>query len=92
LFTGGILRTAHSKQEYPMFTNSGHVIADPRLYPSDLHAIAGLLDGLTGAILVIAIVGGLIGFAAAWIIDWLPAGISVPAGIIGIFFILTVIG
>jgi hypothetical protein len=43
-----------------MFTTSGHVIADPRLYPSDVHAIAGLLGGLTGAVLVIAIVGGLI--------------------------------
>jgi hypothetical protein len=75
-----------------MFTTSGHVIADPRLYPSDVHAIAELLGGLTGAVLVIAIVGGLIGFAAACIIDWLPAGIAVPVGIVGIFFVLGVIG
>jgi hypothetical protein len=75
-----------------MFTTSGHVIADPRLYPSDIHAIAGLLGGLGGAVLIIAIVGGLIGYAAACVIDWLPAGLAVPLGIVGSFFVLGILG
>jgi hypothetical protein len=75
-----------------MFTRPGHVLADPRLYPSDVHAIAGMLGGLSGAVLFIALIGALIGWAAAAMIDWLPAGIAIPVGIVGIFFVLGAVG
>jgi hypothetical protein len=64
------------------------VIADPRLTPPDISTIASLLGGLSGAALFAGIVGGLIGWAASWKIDSLPAGLAVPLGIVGIFFIL----
>ncbi len=75
-----------------MFTSSGHVLADPRLSPSDVHTIAAMLGGMSGAVLVIAIVGALTGWAAALMIDWLPAGIAIPVGIVGVFVVLSVLG
>lgn len=66
------------------------VIADPSLTPPDLSTIASLLGGLTGAALLAGIIGGLIGWAASWKIDPLPAGLAVPLGIVGIFFILNI--
>lgn len=75
-----------------MSTSPSHVLADPHLTLSDMHAIAAMLGGMSGAVLAIAIVGALIGWAASWIIDWLPAGIAVPLGIVGVFGVLRLLG
>jgi hypothetical protein len=74
-----------------MFSTHIHVLADPRLLPSDPHTIAQILGGLTGASLGAAIVGGLIGYAAAVWIDWLPAMAGIGAGIIGMLALVNVI-
>jgi hypothetical protein len=73
-----------------MLSSLHPVIADPYLNPHDISSIASLLGGLSGAALFAGIVGGLIGWAASWKIDPLPAGLAVPLGIVGIFFILNI--
>jgi hypothetical protein len=72
-----------------MLSKALPVIADPRLYPADVHAIAGFLGGLSGAALVAATIGGLVGYAAAWKIDVLPAGIGIVLGMVGMFMVLS---
>ncbi len=74
-----------------MSINPGYVLADPDLTAHDLAGIAKMLGSLSGAMLVIGIVGALIGWGASWIFDWLPAGIAVPAGIVGIFLVLAIL-
>jgi hypothetical protein len=72
-----------------MFSKNLPAIADLRLYPADVHSIAGVLAGLSGPALVAAVIGGLIGWAAAWKIDALPAGLGIGLGIIGMFMALS---
>ncbi len=38
--------------------------------------------GRTGAALVIVVIGAVIGWAAAWMIDWLPAPVGIFLGIL----------
>jgi hypothetical protein len=66
------------------------IMADPRLYLSDVHALAGFLGGLSGAALIAVVAGALIGYAAACKIDALPAGIGIALGVIGMFFVLNI--
>ena len=74
-----------------MFSKNLPAIADPRLYPGDVHSIATMLGGLSGAALVAAVIGGLIGWAAACKIDVLPAGLGIGLGIVGMFMALSVL-
>ena len=62
-----------------MSASPSHVLASPHLTLSDMHAIAAMLGGMSGAALAIAIVGALMGWAASWIIDWLPRRYRRPA-------------
>lgn len=73
-----------------MFTTTHPVLADHILTPGDAHAIMNFIGGLTGAALVAAVVGGLIGYAVALKIDWLPAAIGIGLGMGGMFVILNI--
>jgi hypothetical protein len=64
-----------------MFSTSRPALADYRVPPHDMRAIVDFIGGLSGAALVAAIVGGLIGYAVACKIDWLPAIVGIGLGI-----------
>jgi hypothetical protein len=74
-----------------MFSTPGHIIADPILTGPDARTLATYLGGLSGAALVAAIIGAVIGYALACKIDWLPAIWGVAAGIAGVFVVLGVV-
>lgn len=66
-----------------MFSNFLPAVADRYVSPADAHTVLGLLQGLSGPAVVAAIIGGLIGYAAACKIDALPAGIAIGLGMAG---------
>jgi hypothetical protein len=48
-----------------MFSTSNPALADYRVDPHELQALAGFIGGLSGAALAAAIIGGLIGYAVS---------------------------
>jgi hypothetical protein len=73
-----------------MFSTPNPALADYRMNPHDLHAVADFIGGLSGAALVAAIIGGLVGYAAACKIDRLPPMIGIGLGITIMFGITNI--
>lgn len=71
-----------------MFSTHIHVLADHFVTPGDAHTLVTMLGGLTGASLAAAIVGGLLGYAVALKIDWLPAMAGICGGILGMLAVV----
>jgi hypothetical protein len=77
-------------KENPMFSTSNPALADYRVDPHELQALAGFIGGLRGAALAAAIIGGLLGYAVACKIDRLPAALGIGLGIIVVFGIANI--
>jgi hypothetical protein len=71
-----------------MFSTPHPMLASGEFNPGFFHVLVSVLGGLSGAALVIAIIGAAIGWGAAWLIDGLPAPVGIVVGIFGAFIIL----
>jgi hypothetical protein len=74
-----------------MFSTTHPALASGDFGPGFFHVLVNTLGGLSGAALILAVIGAVIGWAAACMIDRLPAPIGIILGIIGTFLVLSIL-
>lgn len=67
------------------------MLADTYVDPGSARTLLDAMGGLTGLGLLVAVVGGLIGWGASALIDWLPAPIAILVGGLGLLFLCGII-
>jgi hypothetical protein len=74
-----------------MFSTTQPPLASGDIGPGYIHVLVTTLGGLSGAALAVAVFGAVIGYSASLMIGRLPAPAGIVLGIVGTFFILSVV-